>query len=1775
MDNPVKIIYKYKNNKNRIQYQLYIFIGSLIDNNVIKILTKIQKLSFYDTLIYLTSKDIELLNKYYGDKWYYKLFILNHIKTSINSINNNNQMKNTLIEKLGKEWFDNHILINYSNKVIYSYENLIKDIYKKKIKNKSSIINDKTILDDDYKVYKQYGGDDGEEEDDDNDNDNDDDDDDVVDEVDDNDNDEVDDIDDIDEVDEVDDLNENIIDEIIEDNPQNTSDIINNIIDTNNTNKLKNKLVPFDNSKDDKPYDEILSNIYHKNYIFNNYIFDDDTIKNIKNKICTSIEFPNNINYCLPSRMYLWSQYDYYDVKNNVNINEKVMLGQKWIIRNELLKIDIEPNNDISVYQNLKGNLKYLKDNIRRYGSRIKKEDDETNILDYYKDYITNNEIYLINLYNELGNDYNGTSEQTKNLYDVYIKLYFGNITNEDFNNIIHFLNSKKEYDNKNEINKIQQNYQNILNTLLIENEVIKTVEEIKIQQNNSYINYFKDNYITHTNILLNVFFKNKYNNDKLDLYRIFDNFILNEKFPFIQLHSINNNIIYKFYENNIINKWFENNPYGLIFKLLISEKQYLTINLTENGRLDYKTQWKEEDNIKIDDIKKTYIFIYELIEKINQENKTLEIIKPEEYNFKFGFINSIQHFTIPEKFSINHNDLSDFARYFFPYVSIVVEPRKRKSKNINKEINNISKYGTYLRFKRINKYENEAKINFRIIHFLKNYEFIPNILAKEISNQFNITEKEAYEKILDISKKYPNLKKSRKILKKLDNLPKYKLPGIDIGIQGKSRDNYKIRISGTRNQAQLDNILIFLHTFIHLYVETYLKKNKDKQNLKKKLEQLINIAKRRNMVQEIVIQEDNSKVIKQITKIDKERIGFKPEKGQNQWSRLCQNSGNINRRPVPYTTPDELIKKGFVNNNGEYERKYKSKKIKAAKLDDGKGNSVYWACNPEDNKEFVHIGFLSRSNNPNGLCMPCCFKKNPAESVNKQKKNYHLKCIGKLKNVTNDVITIGDKLYILQESNKIIPNRFGFLSDKLDNLFNFEKKIDIVNHYLIQTEGYYLKFGTLQDSSSFIQSIGCALDISYDEIINRVVKNITEQIFISLNNGDIKVQFKTINNYIEYIKNTSNLDYDLLDDLLCTPGIIIPEGLNIYILKNNNNNNYNILCKNIENIIYFSDPIRKNIILVFENNIYSTVFKVFKKEKEKNFIIFKTFNYNSNNIIKIIWKYISLACKSINLNNDQIAYSKQLYTTLKNKNINVKLQVLDNRYHCKFLVLDNDLLLPVRSSGCLYNIPIITDFEKYLHTLDKTLEMLKDIYFQPNGLVYKNANNNKYTVSALIFFNNYFLPIVETEYSKTELDSLMPSNYYLSSQLLFDDIDKKIQGKVIIPDERVYAVNLDNYLNEGYELFRFEISKILQLNKDKYKKLIKLLSIPNKHEQIIKIKTILYSIIHKTAYDEFNKLIDNKDIDKTIDNFFIIDKINQIEKYEIINQRNTCNIFNKDNDCNNNSHCIFNNNKCKMKLSKDQMVDYVNKLTSELIYNEIKQKEVLQIDDYFVSDIRNINIFIQRDKQTIIKNNNNNIKSIFKQILGNDNIPKIGKKKKINNNLQIENINFPLIQSGNIYYQEIYNSDIIIRAYTNIFYWHINTFAINSIRNLGYYSVLQNQILNYFKSLIYTWITDDNNIKNLYEDIKNINIPINNFVDVFKNKLENIYYNNININIIILYILNKYHNIPILIYDLYDTIIYIIDNKLISLDNKDKYKPNECFNIKISLNKIITIYVK
>ena len=287
-----------------------------------------------------------------------------------------------------------------------------------------------------------------------------------------------------------------------------------------------------------------------------------------------------------------------------------------------------------------------------------------------------------------------------------------------------------------------------------------------------------------------------------------------------------------------------------------------------------------------------------------------------------FAFINTIQQFELPEKFLISHNDLSDFSRYFYPYVAVVIEPRKRQSKVL--KYSKKSKYGTYLRYKKISKYENEANIEKRVLYFLRNYEFNEKLLILEISKQFNITEKQASEKIAEVIEKYPNIKKSRNVQKKFENIPKYKPPGIGIDIQGKSRSNYKMRISGARSNEQLFNIIKFMNILIYLYIETYLYKKPDRQKLKEKLKQLSNIAKRRNKVDDIIEVTETIKTVKQITKLDKERLGYKPEKGQNQWTRNCQNSGDDKkRRPIPYTDKqiEEMLQLGYQLNTvtGDY----------------------------------------------------------------------------------------------------------------------------------------------------------------------------------------------------------------------------------------------------------------------------------------------------------------------------------------------------------------------------------------------------------------------------------------------------------------------------------------------------------------------------------------------------------------------------------------------------------------------------------------------------------------------------------------------------------------------------------------------------------------------------------------------------------------------------------------------------------------------------------------
>ena len=129
MEDPIKIIHKYKNNNRRIQYQIHIFIGDIVDSDCMKILQKIKTMDFYTTLVSLDDRERGVLEKNYGEYWYEKFFNSYHINNIKETIPKNPAKMKELETLYPKEWITEHFL-NYLKRIqvtTYNYEYAVKE----------------------------------------------------------------------------------------------------------------------------------------------------------------------------------------------------------------------------------------------------------------------------------------------------------------------------------------------------------------------------------------------------------------------------------------------------------------------------------------------------------------------------------------------------------------------------------------------------------------------------------------------------------------------------------------------------------------------------------------------------------------------------------------------------------------------------------------------------------------------------------------------------------------------------------------------------------------------------------------------------------------------------------------------------------------------------------------------------------------------------------------------------------------------------------------------------------------------------------------------------------------------------------------------------------------------------------------------------------------------------------------------------------------------------------------------------------------------------------------------------------------------------------------------------------------------------------------------------------------------------------------------------------------------------------------------------------------
>ena len=1818
---PYKVIFKYKNNEKKTQYHIYIYLGEQSLKYKTE-LDKIEKLNFFDTLMTLNTTEIEKFNNAFGNNWYLYFFNMYHISYFINKIRTDETLKKKLLTKYSKSWIDN-LLLNLTTDITtqksnYSYNDLIYHKYRTKmgikIKGVEPFENNFILKNEEFEstsniLYKnivQNGGNDDEEEESD-----------VINE----------------------DFDTSQIENINYEEIYNkeTDKKINKDLEKILGNELvankKDNLIRFTNDKIDSVENENIENVYEKKFIFNQFINNDDTIKILKNKITASIlnrDIFGDFNYIIPSRMYLWSEY----IGNN-KIN-KIMIGQIWKKNNnETLDINIEPIPIVN-YENLEGNLSNLNNILKHYSNRIQFETLDLDLICDYDNYITNNEIYMIDVYNELGKNYKISDEKLKNLEDIYFKIYFPKLKIEDIRNILKYLNDEQN----DEYNYISNVFENIYSDLLIENNISNIVNTTKIEDFDKYKNILVgENNIIQANLYINLILTednnafDKNHNIRLDLFNIFNDFEVNDIFPFIQYNIQGGNNILAYDEEFIkefikeeenletVKKWFENAPYGVSFKVKIQDKKFINVSLNEVGKIEYKIIWSTKEEQTINNVHVTFNHILKLIDKINVSLKNhphkLHIKTPELWEANYVFINSNQKFKLPKSEIIDHNDFSNFCKNFFPYVSLIIEPKKLgRPTDI--------KYGTYLEYKRVSKYEIESMLEKRILIYLKNPFYDEDIFIDELISMYNLSKDRIKQEIIEVKKKHEiNLSKQTEISTKI------KHSGIRIDIQGKTTDKYVIKINGSSNEKELNTILNFINVLIYLYHELYFGKSKKLNKLKDNLNDITKIAKKRLLVQEIIERSEPTTNLKNMKNIDKKRLLTNTTEGNVSWTRLCQNSGTKNKRQPKLTEEknlQDLIDDGYIynKNSKQYEKEVvinKNKiKLIALKLTGENGN-IFYTCDPKTNNDNMYVGFLTKGTNIFNECMPCCFRKDKFSTTDPLKTEFYKSCITG-KPPTTFKMQSGDILYILQDTNKITEGRICYLPKFINYLINVvhNKTHKVKNLYLLQTIGYYFKLGVNFDNYSFINSLTPIFDMSISEIKNIIIKFLNqdkdELFYCSINDGEIAKKYK-INDFIKLINNDIELDFYYIKDFLKIKGLFSKNGIFPIVFNYKNIENINTDNEDfyidveqyfVDNFNYINKIIYDMDIILFVKDLmyYYPIVKIIKKnEDSKDIIIEKFVNDNDikNNVIDFFIKSIydvkiDQLSKNNSANDTYLLINEFIKKYPDYNEFKIVNQVMDSNYKCIYLISENNTIIPVEPSRIVISIPFVcfnSNNNDCLHKLKlpNLYELFNNLLLlyektnhklniKPLGVFYENVTNDNLTIVGIYTSNNDLIPIEKIIVNKSELDN---KNILYKKQQLDYELDKKLvtydKTNVEQKNDR-YVIKYSKYNEESYQLFRFEFSNYINNYKEDKQKL----------EEIINSKSL----------DEIEKFVLNicVDIDKKGNinpkKFLkIIDELPNISNYQINNQRFICNTLPKD-KCSINPHCITQGDKCFFALTTTKLLEFIKKISAELYDKNIHYMEIMRVSKYYVFDIVNYNYFNDIKGKKILKSNNVNIDIELQKLFGDDKIPVIGKRnikhlKQFEENIKQLNFNNQIKDSKSSYIQTVMSFKYsILRAYTNGYYWiNHNSYDVE-FRNLGFYSELQNDFINIFRSNIIDWLNIPSNIDyliNLNEDTKKI---LNNIITNSKNLAENILKNVINkyitnlmteiiefnFGIFELFILSHiYVNYPICL--LFNSNIKYYMNQNIIETNNNSYLTNKniCINLEQIDNNVLAKHIE
>jgi hypothetical protein len=597
--------------------------------------------------------------------------------------------------------------------------------------------------------------------------------------------------------------------------------------------------------------------------------------------------------------------------------------------------------------------------------------------------------------------------------------------------------------------------------------------------------------------------------------------------------------------------------------------------------------------------------------------------------------------------------------------------------------------------------------------------------------------------------------------------------------------------------------------------------------------------------------------------------------------------------------------------------------------------------------KDNVYPGFIDPGGNPEGLCMPCCFK-----IFSKNTPTYK-RCtkgeVGASNIAAPEEEDQGWKYINRQDKVPLQEGRFGLLSAEVEA---FLGQSGCKNGTIKQGFDCLVRKGVKPSPErSFVYAIADLVSgiigakITEPELRKRLVTKLSPQLFLSLNAGRVKRIFGSIDKFKQYLQaETGPLPDTYLWDFVSRPGVFSEEGFNLVIFTP-----HSIYCPMGQNPWELYSLEKPTALIIKFGTTYEPIYRIQNPDGQPRIIVLhSTLDPMINKVVDFARK----GCASYN----EIDWDKagniertkdmslpEVLAELKGKDTlpKISLQLTDNYSKTTALIFDKNGYLPVRPSEIKLNLPFISpeEAEKLQpQTLKEALEFLglfqgiTDIPVIPTHLILHSNTSvvaDKDNVIGILLETGRIIPIKPISLKQAQKDSKL-----IESEMLYYPETNKLISKYspenMTPEirTRLKTINEYRYRNEAFERYKFEMGRFLQESAQKKtkKELEELLKTPNKN--LSKIKVLVKNLdsdISSSVSEGTKKLNHLLETSTTL--------------YRTPLLRTPCFTHNKQN-CNNDPHCVHTGNKCK--LAALPHTDFAERLLDLLRRYPLQRAEIM-----------------------------------------------------------------------------------------------------------------------------------------------------------------------------------------------------------------------------------------